>query len=468
MSYLQLEVTRTDLNGTEENITNDIESVTIRKGLDQKANTVQVTLKNPYVENNRHRWVDPVGEFIWEEDDGITVKAKLNIDGTALSDDDILTIADALEFNVKLEENRTPLVVKAVDKTFNLLNQQIPQAFTLSQGKTSAEIIKSIIELATYNTGGSGVFSINATLQTESTYEQQKNSSAPGIQTKRINDSDFPIISMAKVYKPVYEWIDDLSTIEATNNFDGRDSGLPTDSDENPVQNRKMRYFVDKDNNFRWFYPDDDIDYTITIGTVSSGQDDVKSYNLTKSTFDIVNFVIYNGGQDLYGAGTLNYWFDQTTKSKKLLTKYKAYTDIAIVLIQKEINAGNLVENTSGVFTYQGNRYNADTYGFTTEWGVDTTGFTNDDYNNSVRSEIDRRCKQRARSLTAHRGNPRWKGDIVIEGRNFLAGETIQLTSYVHGIKNQTLRIVDLSHVITKNSWLTTINIEEDDPKIGT
>jgi len=468
MSYVQLEVTRTNLSGVETDITYDIEQVTVRRGMDQKANTVQVVLKNAYVSNDRHRWVSEDNQLVWEEDEGITIKCKYNEDGTALSDDDILTIADALEFNAKMEDDRTPLTIKAVDKTFNLLNQQIPQAITLADGLTSGEIIQKIIQLATYNQDGSGTFSVTANLQVEATYDLQKDSATPGIQTKRINDTNFPIISMAKVYKPVYEWIDDLSTIEATNNFDGRDSSLATDDEESPVQNRKMKYYVDKDNNFRWFYPDNDIDYTITIGAVSSGNDDVKSYNLTKTTFDVINFVIYNGGMDMYGVGTLNYYFDETTKSKKLLTKYKAYNDIALVLIQNEINSGNLVGNTSGAFTFQGNRYENDTYGFETSWGVDTTGFSDDDYNDSLRAEIDRRCKQRARAFTARRGNPRWKGSIVLNGRNLLPGETILLTSYVHGINNQILRITDITHVITRSVWQATLQVEEDDPIVGT
>lgn len=472
MTYLQLEVKRADSNGVEKDITHDVERVTVKKGMDQKANTVQLVLKNAYGtsinnEPNCNKWVDSSGELIWQEDDAITVKAKYNEDGSPLTDSNILTIADALEFNAKLESSRTNLTIKAVDKTFNLLNRQVPRAYTLSNQKRPPEIIKEIIEFVTFNEDGTGTFSVNVNLQTEGTYEEQKNSTSPGVQTLRINNSEFPVIAMAKVWKPVYEWIEDLSTIEATNNFNARDTILPTDSEESPVQNRKMKYFVDKDNNFRWFYPDDDVDYTITVGNVTSGFDDVKSYNLTKSTFDIINFVIYNGGQDLYGVGTLNYYFDENTKSKKLLTKYKAYVNESIVLINQEIKAGNLSLDNSGVFTYQGNKYSAASYGFETSWGVDTTGFSDDDYNTSLRSEVDRICKQSARAFTSNRGNPRWKGDLIIKGRNFNPGELIQLTSSFHGINKQLLRIQDITHNITKNSWETSINIEEDDAKVG-
>lgn len=473
MAYLNILITRTDANGIETEIT-DWDSVTVRKGLDQRANIVDVSLKNPL---NRipvgetqtyHRWVNDGGELIWQENDVITVKAAWNDRPTVLTDSNILTIADALEFKAKLEQQRSTLTISGADKTFALLNQTIPRAFTKADELTPGEIIQKIIQQATYNVEGNGTFSVTANLQVEATYTLQKASSTPGIQTRRINNSEFPIISIAKVYKPIYEWIDDLSTLEATNNFDGRDTSLPTDSQDNPVQNRKMKYFVDKNNNFRWFYPDNDVDYTIMIGSVTSIQDDIKNYSLTKTTFDVVNFVIYNGGQDLYGAGTLNYFFDKATTAKNLLNKYKAYNDIGIILAQQELNAGNLVSNTSGVFTYQGNRYNADTYGFTTSWGVITTGYTNDDYNQSFRDEIDRRCRQKALELVNRRSNPRWKGSITIKGRDFIAGELIELTSRVHGINGNKVRIQSLSHQFNRNGWTTTIEVEEDDEPIGT
>lgn len=474
MTYLTTSVTRTDANGTEKAIT-DWTSITIRKGLDQRSNIVDISLKNvlnriPEGETQTfHKWVSDDGELIWEENDVITVKCAWNDSTVTLSDSDTLTIADALEFNAKLEVQRSTLTISGADKTFALLNQTIPRAFTLADNSTSGDIIKELIENATENVDGDGTFGVTANLQGEATYALQKASSSPGIQTRRTNNSLFPIVPMAKVYKPIYEWIDDLSTLESTNNFDGRDTSLPTDSEDNPVQKRKMRYFVDKDNNFRWFYPDNDIDYTIAIGSVLEVKDDVKNYSLRKSTFDVVNFVIYNGGIDLYGAGTLNYYFDETTSSKQLLSKYKAYNEVAIILIREEIRAGNLVENTSGSFTHQGNRYNAKAYGgggFTTRWGATVTD--DDSYNTALRTEIDKRCKSRARSLCARRSSPRWKGSITIKGRNFIPGELINLTSRVHGINSVDVRINSLTHTINRNGWFTNVEVEEDDDEQGT
>jgi hypothetical protein len=471
MSYLMTNITRTDTNGVETTI-NDWEKITVKKGMDQKANIVDITMTNamsrtPLGETDSfHKWVGDDGELTWQEEDVITVQAAYTNAEYTLLDEDTLTIADALEFNVKLESSRTPITIKAADKTFALLNQNWAQAFTITDAKTAPQIIQSVIRSVSENDSGDGTFQIDATLQAESTYALQRDSATPGIQTRRINNSLFPIVPMAKVYKPAYEWIDDLSALESTNNFDGRDTGLSTDSEETPTQNMKMRYFVDKDNKFRWFYPDNIVDYTIAIGTVSADQDDVKNYALKKSTFDIVNFVIYNGGKDLYGVGTLNYFFDENTKSKKLLSKYKAYTELADIAIQKEINSGNLVSATSGAFTFQGNRY--DRSGTVTPFWGNTAYSTDDTYNDSLRAFIDSECKKAARDFTAGRGSPRWSGNITIKGRNFLAGEVIQLTSKVHGINGEKVRILDLTHTITKDAWMTTVKVEEDDDPIGT
>lgn len=470
MSNLNLKVYWTNSEGTETDITYDVEKINIRKGLDQKSNNVTISLKNsmtrtPVGENKSfHRWVDDDNTLIIEENDTIKIQGKIDNTNSSLTDSDVLIVADVTEFQTKFEYNRSTLNLVGVDKTFNLLNQQWVSVYRASDAKNSPEIIKDVIENVTESPDMDGTFGITATLQTEPTYPQQKASATPRIQTRRIDNSVFPDVAIAKVYKPVYEWIDDLSTIEYTNDFAGGED------EDNPVQNRKMRYFIDKDSNMRWFYPDDDVDYTILISTITDENDQVKSYDLTFSTFDVVNFVIYNGGLDMYGAGTLNYWFDPSAKSRTLQTKYKAYNEVAILLFQDEINEGNLEEDNStpGAFTFQGNRFKlatAKSYPITTSWGTNVA--SDDAYNTAFRSEVDRRCKSRARAYTNQRGSPRWKGKLVLDGVNMIAGELINLTSYIHGINSRLVRILDVQHVITRGGWTTTLTVEEDEPRIG-
>ena len=473
MTYLKIEVTRTGDDGVETPIT-DWERLTIRKGLDQKANSVNVVLTNPMTRrvpgntSPSHKWVDDDGNLIWQRYDLVTVRARMTDENVAFSDTDVLIVGEAASFDCSLENNSTKIDVEAFDKSYVLLNQQVARAFPLSNKLNAPQMIQAIIQQASYNSAGLARFQITAELQTEETYIEQRDSANPGIQTRRLDNSEFPIIAMAKVYKPVYEWIQDLSTLQATNNIKGRDVIQDIDDLNNPVQNRRMRFYIDINNKARWFYPDDLVDYNIIISDASLRTQDVKKYKLSRSIFDVINFVIYNGGMDLYGVGTLNYFFDKNTRVKSLQSKYKAYNEIALILINNELQAGHLVANANGAFTHQGQRYNAISYGFETTWGVSTVGFNNDDYNNALRQAIDDACQIAAENFTFGRGNPRWKGTIVMSGRNYVAGEIIRITSRIHGFVNQLVRITDVTHTITKEAWDTTITLQEDEPPIGT
>jgi len=479
MSYLVATVTWSRAGNiiSSPDIMNYLQRLIVRKGSDAKANTVEIRITNPIERipvtggfDTLPSFVNDDGSLNLEEGDTFTIQARYTetkLDESELTDSDILTIADLQEWTVKLEEKRNIIILKCVDKTFAILNQLVAQAIPLSEALASPDIIQRVIQTVSFDKNGSGNFGVDAQLQTESTYSGQVNSaSGKFIQTRRINDSVFPDSSISKVYKPAYEWIDDLSSLDFTNNFDGRDVSLPTDSEENPTQNRKMRYFLDKDNKFHWFYPNDTVDFSLSTGTQTT-DGTIYAVNLTKSTFDVVNMVIYNGGLDWIGAGTLNYYFDESTTAKSLLMKYKAYTDIAVSLKQDELNAGNIVEDTAGTLVYQEKQYNRASGSFTPTWGGSVVT-DDDEYNDSFRAEVDRRARNRARALTQRRGNPRWKGTLDLKGQNYQAGELISFTSFQNGINQQRLRIIDLTHQITPRSWSTSMSLEEDDPIIGT
>jgi len=362
-------------------------------------------------------------------------------------------------------------------------------------------------------------------------------SSGGSIVDTRRDASAFPTVSIGKVYKPIYEWIEELSTVESTNTTSEIDSG-------NPPQDRKMIFYIDKNNVFHWEYPDDDQDYSITLGVISTGtttstiagklvdsfqsleltagdfvfnktdglrseitsidsdtqltlkgdiissgdyyelQDaaGITDYNLRKSTFDIVNMVIFNGGADLYGAGTLNYYFDDTTTSGKLAMKYKSWTDITRDLIDKEIKDGRLTEDNStpGPFTFSrgaggsNNRYGETTGdyngggGITTHWGTSVT--TDNEYNTAVRNKATGDSNStgsvRAAALTKRRGSPRWKGSISVKGYKYSAGELVKLTIRSGGIVGVLLRVKDVTHNVDRSGWSTILDLEEDEPKI--
>jgi len=207
----------------------------------------------------------------------------------------------------------------------------------------------------------------------------------------------------------------------------------------------------------------------ITEGDSSTGHV-VNSFNLSKKVFDVVNYVIFSCGTDLSGNGITYFFFDETTKSKELKDTYKPYTDISIELWDSEINAGNLIrDNTQTDFTYaeNGNYYKADTYGFTTTWGVDTTGFSDSDYNDAFRTESIRLGTIKAQQLTSNRAGARWTGSMENVFRKYVAGDLIEFTSTRAGMNQQSLRVKQVKYNFTKSGAKCTLSVEEDEPKKG-
>ena len=290
------------------------------------------------------------------------------------------------------------------------------------------------------------------------------------IQNVRPDNSPFPVTTISKVYKPVYEWIDDLSQPDRTNTQDEL-----TATGTVPPSPRPHFAFIDENNNFHWEYPSTDTpSHHMTWGTSSAVSPDtvghyITSFDLKKAVFDIVNFVIFNAGDDFFGSGILNYHYDPTTKATSLKPVYRAWTDISSEVIKTAI----LVEHptkftednaTPGTLTWQGKRYTA-TYNFTPFWTT-TAVSTDTTLNNSLRDycalDDNSLGKNRARRLTHSKANPRWKGRITLRGEKFSIGELVQFNSTDHGILDAKVRIKDIQHSIDKSGWTTILSVEED------
>lgn len=349
------------------------------------------------------------------------------------------------------------------------------------------------------------------------------------IEDARIDASVFPDIGMAKVAKSAYEWILDLSTIENTNNFIGADDADAPTQDRNMLfyidENNRFHWYYPRDiisttlngaiNDSvttitltstsglptvgSVFIGSERIDYTgissndltgctrgsnnttaashsngdtvknaivLTEGDTSSGYT-LLNYNLTKKTFDIVNFVIFTCGADMLGNGITSYHFDRATKSKTLKDTNKAYNNISAELFQAEIDAGNLQQDntTPGPFVFKGNFYKiVGAYNKTTSWGA--TASSNDDYNDEFRTEAIRRGKSRARELVQKRGSPRWKGTMEFKFHRFPVGDVFEFTSTRAGINQQALRVKSAQYNLTKTGAFVTLTVEEDEEKL--
>ena len=175
---------------------------------------------------------------------------------------------------------------------------------------------------------------------------------------------------------------------------------------------------------------------------------------MTKKTFDIINFIIYNAGNDLESKGIVSYYFDSSSSFSKEKSTYKPWTDIAKKLKNLEEAIGNITQNADGTVTI-------DVSSGTTSWGV---AYTNDtEYNDEFIIQANRLAAARSKKLVRNTGNVRWKGTITIRGKRIAPGILARWTSNSVGVQQQFLRVSKLQHNIDKSGWSTTISLEEDE-----
>lgn len=468
------------LDGITRTITDSI-SFTSGKGLDIKNNVLVLTLKNSATrldsnQNLLHKYVDAQFEVRFREDDQIKVYLKHTDDMADVEDtswsqtnttepdsDNLLGIFYVVDVNTRHEDKDATVQIKCADKTYVLFNRLLAKTFPLSDALSAPEIIQKVVRFSSQNVGGeylgdgddAGVrYDIDAVLESDGGFIQDTRRATT--ESGNVNsDTTFPDVTIAKVWKPVYEWISELSQIEYLNT----ENELSGSSGKEIVYGRSFLYYVDENNKFHWEETDDTTDTDLDIG-----EDTVYSFKLVKSIFDSVNFIVYRGGEDFYGNGTLDYVYDENTNVSRLKMKVIAMTDIAKKLIQDEISNGNLIENTSGTFTFSGNRYNRSGT-VTPSWT--STSYANDSsYNSSLRTEIFKRCDSRARALLTGIGSARYKGDIERKGILITPGTLYKLTNSYTGQKDEVIRSVEIKHNVTKTGWFTTETLQQDEQAI--
>src|SRR3990167_3368081 len=508
----------------------DVVKINTRQVADASASTCDITLVNPLAKiknsNLLHKYVTDAGLTKFGEGDTIKVyfaytQSTRDLDVTANSYDLLMTV-ELEEYQCDGNDNSTKVTLKCVDKTFSMLNKLHTFSYdrnwrepvTDSLG-TAPIIIRDVIrkvsaEVSADNFAFDRNGRFNSTIKEFSIDARYTTGEFPGdpsdppahIQTRRPvtstqsdgtfanNDRrNFPQTTIAKVFKPAYEFIKELSSQNHTNTASELSGGAPP-------RDRNYIFYIDQENRFHWFYPNDSQSTTlsgaltavattinvasttgflssgiiqiggeviyyngltatsflsckrgynntasvahssgdtvssslkITVGDTSTGHT-VYAFKLQRKTFDIINMVIFNAGNDLNGSGILDYLYNDTTDSKELKMTYKPYTQITKDMILQEITDGRLTKDNAvtSTFTYDGNRYKETTgnysggAGITTSWGGLVT--SDSTYNSSVRTEAVVRGKAAAKALTQKRGSPRWKGTIELRGERFKIG----------------------------------------------
>lgn len=443
----------------------DINSISIKRGLDAKSNSIELVLKNPIDQYNGtnivHKYIDPnyytllikAGDIIEFYLKNADQKYTIDINTTT----DLIVTADVVDFEFDLDQKKSTIKLVCIDKTFSLLNKLWTQNYTSTSAMNAPEIIKNIVRnvsgtaestakwgyetsdagnAGTLLTDGTGIFEIDARLESAGGY----------VQDVRPDASAYPDISMSKLFKPVYEWIEELSQPENTNS-----AAEITAATEKCTL--KHVYFIDKENRLHWFYPDNTSDYTIVTGN-NSADGVVKRVKLTRNTFDVVNYVIFNAGKDLNNVSVLNYFYDVSSKEPKLKPKFIPYTYICTNMRQAEKDKGNIsinADETVNILVSSG----------TTAWGESYSSAS--DYKDKFWNRAVKMGQASARNYIIRRGSPRYKGTVEIVGRNLIPGEVITFTALAIGVNVQKLRIMSAQHIIDDRGWTTSLELEEDE-----
>jgi len=470
MTILLKKIIVYDENGDNPVEITDDERVTIKISRGgTRGSTFDITLKNAWGEH-----VNSDGEFKYGVDDIIKIWLKWATEPTdeidTDSSSDLFMTAEIIDVEAAGEENSIKWTLNCMDRTFLLLNRLWAKNYPISESKNAPQLISEIINATTGTGDGTLGTSLKANLAVGNWSGGTFTRTGGGyIQNVRPDNSPFPKKSISKVFKPVYEWIDDLSQPDMTN------TSTELSATGSPPAPRPYFFYVDEDNNCHWEYPDTTSPvHRMTWGSTTAVSPDtnvhyIKSFKLKKTVSDIVNMVIFNAGTDFYGSGILNYYYEKTSKSPKLKPVFRSWIDISSDLIKKSIfdadSAAYAEDNaTPGTLTYQGKRYTA-SYNFTPHWSstaVTTDATLNASLRNKAALDEDSIGKVRAQRLCQNKGNPRWKGSITLRGYKFVIGELVRFNSAVHGILNADVRINDVQHTITKNGWDTMISVEED------
>lgn len=449
----------------------DDENIQVKCSMGNKSGTLTLSLKNNNAEHVRD------SKFKFKQEDVVKVFLKETDNPTddpidITSSDDLIMTAEIEEYEAELSDKSTAWHLDCVNKAYVMLNKLWAKAYTRNEthtvygsnkvGWTPPEIIKHILEMSTMT--GKNTSQIKADFVSRGGYIQDTRPDGSSFEGLRSE------LSIAKVFKPIHEWTTDLSSVDRTNTAAEIAGTL--------VCTRPFIFFLDENNAAHWEHPNTDTpEYEMTVGsTVAVGSDtlmhNIIGHKIKKATFDIINLVIFNAGEDFTKSGTLGYYYDSTTTSPKLKPKYQPMLDIANEWKKKEITGANsakyTLDNDTGTLLWEGRKYNADYTGggFKPVWANSSTdsAVTNDtELNTSLRTFILNQGKNSAQKITQKRANPRWKGTITLRGKNYRVGELIKFNSAKHGIVDAYVRITDVSHTCNKSGWTAVLNVEEDE-----
>ena len=383
-----------------------------QRGVDLKSGMCSFKLSNsPY----RHK---SAGESIFKEDGVVEVFA--DYAPITEASGQLLFSGNIRELKPQFGEQGSTYEVVCADRTVLMLGTMQSKVFDTATPVD--QIIKTVVSHSG-SVGGLRVTTANVAALTTT-------------------GSAFPSITYSPGFKPVSEWISELSQPGYTG------------------EDRAMMFYVDKTNDLHWFYPAQTVSASIVEGV-----NDITSWSMNRNSDAMVNMIIHNSGNDLNGNGILWYDYDTTSRTSAFKMKYYPFLDISNSLFEVEIAVGNLNVASDGTVPYKGKLYTPVASG-TTSWGVVFSDFSA--YNDAFRAMCKAIASQKAKQIIGRMGHLCWGGQVELKGTGtYTAGDLLQCTSATMGLSNYKLRVVDVTHTFDQNGWVTSLELKEDEQAIS-
>lgn len=264
------------------------------------------------------------------------------------------------------------------------------------------------------------------------------------IETLRPDGSEFPTISMVKVFKPVFEWISQLTAPDHINSM----TELETN---NLIISRSLLFHIDTQDRYHCYRVDD----TPTISIDSSDSTTYKTTRVSggKKLFGTTNMIIYRY-RNMNKIDQLGVYYEAGTGIPMAKDSYRPMISISEGMQLEAIKAGQ----QSAYYTYPSS------YPITPVWDRQQRAVNSDsEYNTNFEEEADLRCKAFAQALIKGRANPLWVLNWEIKGKaDISVNSLLEVTHAPLGLKRYLLRVVEIDHSITKNGYFTNLKLKED------
>lgn len=482
-----IKLLHTDADGVETDLTKYIINLQINKGSEATKNSVNIELQN----HNGELTTGGVNEVDFQINNSSLI---LYLDWQPITTQDPVISATLSSIEYPQDE-KYRLKLKATDKTGLLLSKLWAEAITESEGLNASQVIINII---------GHLNDLDGTTSNDLTTTHVAT-------TKHDGTALTTNISISKIWKPGYEWLNELSGTEYTGD------------------DRVYVYYVDANNDLHWQYPeqkpvttltsnvligdttmnvtsttgypsvgsiliDDEIitytgktsntftgctrgtNYTSasahTSGTrvsglyLEAGKGGVLALNIPTTEDSTYNFIIYKGGMTPAGYDYLDYTLDINEIGNKFRMKFFDWTNVGNDMTSREKARLEWGVDKSSSYPQPGGNPLSVGNTYTPLWTA-TAVTTDEEYQDSFVLEVIRRCETKAQSYFIT-GKQKYTGAAQLIGTlKYEVNDLVNCVSPKFGI-NMLLRVKSIKHQINENGWITDIELETDPEAIST